>query len=96
MNDDAGKRHEPYRIEREGYAFRLERPEVATLKALPEFEGREEPAVADEFLRFRADRWAENLSDAGAPPGEVSVRLDRHQRRAHLVRGEKVLFTAEL
>ena len=93
MNDP---KQRPYRIEREGYAFRLESPDVQTLKALPEFEGREEPAVADEFLRFRAERWAENLNDAGAPPGEVFVRLDRHQHKALLVRGEQLLFTAEI
>lgn len=90
------ERTEPYRVEQDGYAFSLERPDVEILKALPDFEGREEPAVADEFLRFRAERWAENLSDAGAAPGEVAVRIDPHQRKAHLLRGSTLLFSAEL
>ena len=93
---DHPARKEPYRVEWEGYAFSLERRDVEILKALPDFEGREEPAVADEFLRFRAERWAENLSDAGAAPGEVAVRIDPHQRKAHLLRGSTLLFSAEL
>ena len=93
---DMNKRPVAYRFDKEGYSFRLEGEEVDALKALPEFEGREEPAVADEFLRFRAERWVENLSDAGATPGEVAVRVDGHQRKTHLVRGETLLFSADI
>src|SRR5262249_20351669 len=72
-----------YRREKDGYVFTLDRANVERLKAIPEFEGREEPAVADEFLRFRVEGWAENLADAGAGPGEVAVQLDAHQRKVH-------------
>ena len=41
-------------MNREGYAFILERPDVDKLKGMPDFEGREEPAVAEDFLRYRA------------------------------------------
>jgi hypothetical protein len=81
---------------REGYTFVLDEAGVQKLKALPDFEGREEPALAEDFLRFRVETWAENLSDAGAAPGEVSVSVDPHQRKAHLVRGETTLFSADI
>jgi hypothetical protein len=86
----------PYRREQDGYTFVLDRSNVERLKAMPEFEGREEPAVADEFLRFRVEGWAENLADAGAGPGEVVVQLDPHQRKAHLKRASAVLFSADI
>ena len=41
---------------------------------MPDFEGREEPAVAEDFLRFRVEAWAENFTDALAKPGDVVVR----------------------
>ena len=81
---------------REGYTIVLDNANVEKLKALPDFEGQEEPALAEDFLRFRVETWAENLSDAGAAPGEVSVSLDLHQRKAHLIRGETKLFSADL
>ena len=40
-----------YRACRDGYAFVLDRPNVEILKAMPDFEGQEEPAVAEAFLR---------------------------------------------
>src|SRR5262249_3367006 len=86
----------PYRIERGGYRFELPRTEIASLKTLPDFETEEEPAIADEFLRFRAERWAENLSDAGAKPGPVLIRIDTHQRKTELRRGEDLLFSADI
>lgn len=85
-----------YRGERDGYAFVLDRSNVDKLKGLPDFEGREEPAVAEDFLRFRVEAWAESLADAGAKPGEVLVSIDPHQRKAHLTRGSAVLFSADI
>ncbi|HTO76255.1 MAG TPA: hypothetical protein VMQ61_09275 [Thermoanaerobaculia bacterium] len=86
----------PYRIERGGFRFELPRTEIARLKTLPDFETEEEPAIADEFLRFRADRWAENLSDAGAAPGPVLIRIDTHQKKTELRRGDDLLFSADI
>ncbi len=86
----------PYRAAREGYTFTLDQANVEKLKTLPDFEGREEPALAEDFLRFRVERWADNLADAGAVPGEVSVSVDPHQRKAHLFRGATKLFSADI
>jgi hypothetical protein len=85
-----------YRREASGYAFTLERADVDRLKALPDYEIRGEPAVADEFLRFRAESWAEALADAGAGPGEFLARIDPHQRKVHLVREGRTVFSADL
>lgn len=85
-----------YRMAREGYTFTLDSANVQRLKALPDFEGREEPALAEDFLRFRVEAWAENLTDAGAGPGEISVTVDPHQRKAHLGRGDTLLFSADI
>ncbi len=74
----------------------MEPEDVSTLKALPDFEGREEPAVAEDFLRAHAETWSDALTAAGAHPGEFAVRLDTHQRRAHLSRGPDVIFIAEI
>jgi len=89
-------RPEVYRRTQEGYTFLLDRANVDRLKGVPEFEGREEPAVAEDFLRFRVEAWAENLADAGAAPGEITVHVDPHQRKAHLERNAAVLFSADL
>ena len=86
----------PYRMTREGYTFSLDGENVALLKSLPDFEAKEEPALAEDFLRFRVEGWAENLADAGAAPGEVSVSVDPHQRKAHLTRGSSKLFSADI
>jgi hypothetical protein len=86
----------PYRIDRGGYRFELPGSEVARLRKLPDFETREEPAVADEFLRFRAEGWAENLSDAGAEPGPILIRIDTHERKTKLYRDEELLFSADI
>ena len=85
-----------YRFPREGFVFVLEADEATALKRLPDFEGREEPAVAEEFLRFRAETWTDSLTAAGAQPGEVVVHLEPHQRKVRLVRGERLLFTADI
>lgn len=85
-----------YRTDREGYAFVLPRAEVEKLKAMPDFEGREEPAVAEDFLRFRAEGWADVLSSAGAEPGEIAVSIDPHQKKAHLTRAHRILITADI
>jgi hypothetical protein len=76
MKRESDDRTAPYRVERGGYAFLLPAAEVAVLRRLPDFETEGEPAVGDEFLRFRAERWADNLSDAGAEPGTIDVRID--------------------
>ena len=86
----------PYRIEKGGFRFELPRAEVDRLRKLPDFETREEPAVADEFLRFRAEGWAENLSDAGAKPGPVLIRIDTHERKTKLYRDDELLFSADI
>ena len=93
---DGSSASRPYRMAREGYTFVLDHANVEKLKTLPDFEGREEPALPEDFLRFRVETWAENLSDAGAPPGEVLVSLDPHQRKAHLTRGGTKLFSADI
>jgi hypothetical protein len=85
-----------YRRQRDGYTFVLDRADVDRLKGMPEFEGREEPAVAEDFLRFRVEAWAENLADSGAGPGQIGVRVDPHQRKAHLERDAAVLFSADI
>jgi uncharacterized membrane protein YccC len=85
-----------YRVEKEGFAFVLDAAGAAAVKSLPDFEGREEPAVAEEFLRTRAEGWADALASAGADPGEYSVRVDAHQARAHLSREGILVFSADL
>jgi hypothetical protein len=85
-----------YRHEKDGYVFRLDAADAAVLKDLPDFEGREEPAVAEEFLRFRAEAWADSLASAGAAPAEIRVLLSPHQRKVRLLAGEKLLFTADI
>jgi hypothetical protein len=85
-----------YRHEREGFAFVLDAAGAAAVKTLPDFEGREEPAVAEEFLRTRAEGWADGLASAGAAPGEYSVRVDEHQGKAHLSRAGVQVFSADL
>jgi hypothetical protein len=86
----------PYVADAAGNRFRLDAKNVAVLRTIPEFEGKEEPALPDEFLRMRVEGWAEQLASAGAPPGEYGVGLDAHQRRAHLSRQGNVVFTAEI
>jgi hypothetical protein len=86
----------PYRIEKGGFRFEMPGSEVATLRKLPDFESSEEPAVADEFLRIRAEGWAENLSDAGAEPGPVLIRIDTHERKTKLYREGELLFSADI
>jgi hypothetical protein len=85
-----------YRVDREGYAFRLDPDGVAAVKALPDYEGKEEPAVAEEFLKARAEAWADALASAGAEPGEYGVRVDEHQAKAHLSRAGVLVFSADL
>ena len=91
---DAGSRI--YRVEYEGYAFRLDRSGVRAVKALPDYEGRQEPAVAEEFLRTRAEPWADALASAGAERGEYDVRVDGRQGKAHLSRAGAFVFSADL
>jgi hypothetical protein len=85
-----------YRVGLEGYVFRLDPEAVVAVKALPDFEGKEEPAVAEEFLKTRAEGWADALASAGAEPGEYAVRVDEHQAKAHLSRGGVLIFSADL
>lgn len=80
----------------QGYRFRLGPDDVAALRSLPDLDGREEPAVAEDFLRSSVERWADALSAAGAPPGDFDVALDPRQRRTHLSRAGVRIFTAEL
>lgn len=90
------KRGRSYRFEKEGFAFLLDAAGASAVKSLPDFEGREEPAVAEEFLRTRAEGWADALASAGAEPGEYSVRVDEHQGKAHLSRAGVPVFSADL
>lgn len=85
-----------YRISRNEFTFVLDRDGVAALKGLPDFEGREEPAVVEEFLRTRAEAWAEALVSAGADGGDYEVRVDGHQGKAHLSRNGTLVFSADL
>lgn len=93
---DPGESSRTYRAEHDGYAFRLDRPGVRAVKALPDYEGRQEPAVAEMFLRTRAESWAEALASAGAGRGEYDVVVDEHQGKAHLSRGGVRVFSADL
>jgi hypothetical protein len=86
----------PYRHEKDGFVFLLEAADAAALETMPDFEGREEPAVAEEFLRFRAEAWADQLAAAGARPGTVVVRLAPRQRKVRLLSGETLLVTADI
>ena len=85
-----------YRVDREGYAFRLDAAGVRAVKALPDYEGRQEPAVAEEFLKTRVEAWADALASAGAEHGVYDVRVDEHQGKAHLSRGGVLVFSADL
>jgi hypothetical protein len=85
-----------YRASRDGYAFVLDRSNVEKLKTLPDFEGREEPAVAEDFLRSRAEAWADVLTAAGAGPGEIAVEIDPHQKKARLSRATRIVITADI
>jgi len=96
METNSQENSRVYRMQREGYAFVLERPEVEKLKAMPDFEGREEPAVAEDFLRFRAEGWADVLNAAGAEPGEIAVSIDPHGKKAHLKRAQRIVITADI
>jgi hypothetical protein len=103
------ERHGPYRFESGGFAFLLDRENVLRLKGMADFETQEEPAVAEQFLRLRAEAWAETLNSvggqgsppdpvgaAGTPPAEIAVRVDPHQRKAHLVRDQTVVVSADI
>jgi hypothetical protein len=96
MESNSQKHTGAYRMHREGYAFVLDRPEVDKLKSMPDFEGREEPAVAEDFLRFRAEGWADVLNSAGAEPGEIAVTIDPHQKKAHLKKAQRIVITADI
>jgi hypothetical protein len=85
-----------YRASRDGFAFVLDRSNVEKLKMLPDFEGREEPAVAEDFLRSRAEAWADVLASAGADPGEIAVEIDPHQKKAHLTKATRIVITADI
>ena len=92
----SGRNVRSYRVEREGFAFVLDPDGVRAVKELPDFEGREEPAVAEEFLRTRAEGWADALAAAGAAKGDYSVRVDGRQGKAHLSRAGLLVFSADL
>lgn len=96
METNSPNRSRIYRIEREGFAFLLDRSNVEKLKNLPDFEGREEPAVAEDFLRFRAEAWADVLRSAGAEPGEIRVDIEPHQKKARLERAQRIIITADI
>jgi hypothetical protein len=90
------QKQKTYRASRDGYAFVLDRPNVEKLKKLPDFEGREEPAVAEDFLRSRAEAWADVLTSAGAEPGEIAVEIDPHQKKARLAKETRIVITADI
>jgi len=96
MDTSSQNRTGTYRTAREGFAFVLDRSNVEKLKAIPEFEGREEPAIADDFLRSRAEAWVDVLSSAGAEPGEIFVEIDPHQKKARLAKATRILITADI
>jgi hypothetical protein len=80
----------------QGYRFRLDPNSVGVLKSMPDFEGRELPALAEDFLRNRAEVWADALASAGAGPGDFDVAVDAHERRARLSREGALVFKAEI
>ncbi|HYK41159.1 MAG TPA: hypothetical protein VE007_02140 [Thermoanaerobaculia bacterium] len=80
----------------QGYRFRMNPDSVAVLKDMPDFEGRELPALAEDFLRTRAEVWADALASAGAGPGDFDVTVDAHERRAKLSRAGSLVFKAEI
>jgi len=96
METHSENRPRQYRMTREGFAFVLDPTNVARLKSMPDFEGREEPAVAEDFLRSRAEAWVDVLSSAGAEPGEIAVAIDPHQKKAHLTRAQQIVITADI
>lgn len=96
MDTTSQNRTRSYRTDREGFAFVLDRPNVEKLKAMPDFEGREEPAIAEDFLRSRAEAWVDVLSSAGAEPGEIHVEIDPHQKKARLAKATRILITADI
>lgn len=85
-----------YAFSWQGYRFRLDPRSLAVLKGMPDFEGREEPALADDFLRMRGEVWADALAAAGASPGDFDVTVDAHERRARLSQSGTVIFNAEI
>lgn len=89
-------RSRTYRITRDEFTFVLDREGVAAVKGLPDFEGREEPAVVEEFLRTRAEMWSEALTSAGAEQGEYAVVVDAHQGKAHLSHGGTLVVSEDL
>jgi hypothetical protein len=96
MQPNSPDRSRVYRADRDGFAFVLDHPNVEKLKAMPDFEGREEPAVAEDFLRARAEAWADALASAGAQPGEISVEIDPHQKKARLTKATRIVITADI
>ena len=96
MDTNSQNRIRVYRTERDGFAFLIDRSNVERLKAMPDFEGREEPAVAEDFLRSRAEAWADVLASAGAEPGEIGVEIDPHQKKARLTRATRIVITADI
>lgn len=86
----------PYRFAKDGFVFLLDGADAALLPSLPDFEGREQPAVAEEFLRFRGEAWADSLAAAGAGHGEIRVHLEPRQRKVRLLSGDKLLFIADI
>ena len=94
MTDSTGKRG--YSVAREGFVFRLDAAGVRAVKARPDCEGKEEPAVAEEFLKSHAEGWADALASAGAEPGDYDVRVDEHQGKAHRSRAGVVVVSADL
>ncbi|MFN2385707.1 MAG: hypothetical protein ABR576_05415 [Thermoanaerobaculia bacterium] len=96
MEQTPSTRQRIYRLERDGFTFSMDQANVERLRAMPDFEGREEPAVAEDFLRARAEGWAETLADAGAGPADIAVRIDPHQRKAHLLRATSIVVSADI
>jgi hypothetical protein len=52
--------------------------------------------VAEDFLRSRAEAWADVLASAGADPGEIAVEIDPHQKKAHLTKATRIVITADI
>jgi hypothetical protein len=96
MSQSSDRRPDAYRVTRQGFTFVLDRDNVEILHSMADFETKGEPALADEFLRLRADAWAETLVDAGAAPGEYAVRVDPHQQKVHFVLAETVVVSADI
>lgn len=72
------------------WVLTLDETQCARLRELPNWSGRDEDFVAEDFLGGKASRWAAALS--GIPAGtELRVLVDQFSRQAFLIDGQLVV-----